>query len=441
MARTLEFPAPPNSERLERSALCCLMLSERACFAALNDHGLTREHFYADRHRLLFREIRAAYDEGCYEGGMLDLVLLYDRLERAGRANEVGGLDYLHELYEFLPTTAAVGVYVRRLAELMDQRRLVEATERANDLARSGDAEGARAVIAKASEGAPVRDVLKGPEVQVDALVEQLVSETAGGSVGPSTGFARLDRIIGGFVRGRSYVLGGLTSVGKTALVLQFALEAGKQGAGVYVFSKEMPHADCRRRMAAVMAGIPLPPKALAGLNDEQNERLDGALKMLRQLPIDIDDRPADLAQMERVARARRGSVALFVIDHAQIVSVPGVRTEYEAISAVSRAAKQTFALECEAACLLLSQFSREAARDKDPKPHQLRGSGALEQDTNVGMTLTRKAYMTSERTPEASLRVWKNRDGRCGTVPLEWDKRLARYLEPDEERVQECGE
>lgn len=438
MASTTHTP-PPHSEALEKAALCCMVLSERAAFRALNECGLTREHFYQERHKQLFRALRECYDAGEYVG-CIDLVLLYDRLERTGVAQEIGGANYVQELFDNLPTAAAVDVYVRKLDELMHARRLVSALVQAEDLARSGDAEEARAIVAKAAVGAPVRDALKSAALQVQDLADQLVSEANGGTIGPSTGFKRLDRYIGGFVPGRTYVLAGLTSVGKTALALQFVLEVAKQGTHVYVWSKEMHHQDCRRRLAAVIAGLPLPPGALAKFNDEQTERFDGAMKMLAQLPIDIDDRPTSLAQMEQHARALRGRVGLFVVDHARLVRVTDARSEYEAVSRVSAACKQVFAVECEAACLLLSQFNREAAREKDRtgKSHQLRGSGALEEDANVVLTLTRKAYMRqSERSNEAELRIPKNRDGACGIVPLEWDARLARYVEPGEDRVQ----
>lgn len=431
--------APPHSDRLERGALCCLILSERATFRALNEHSLTAQHFYGEENRRLFGAIRECYDEGEYRG-CIDLVVLDDRLARKGW--DIVSRNYVQEVIDCLPSSAAVDVYVSKLDELLRQRREVAAYELATDLARSGDTDEARAVVAKAASAAPGRDALMSAALQTQDLADQMVAEANGGSIGVSTGFKRLDRAIDGFVPGRAYVLGGLTSVGKTAIVLQFAIEVAKQGTPVYLWSKEMHHRDCRRRMAAVIAGIPLPPGVLAKFTDEQNERYDGAMKMLGQLPIDIDDRPTTLPQMEAHARALRGKVGLFIVDHARLVTVPDARTEYDAISRVSKACKTTFAVECEAACLLLSQFSREAARDRDPKPHQLRGSGTLEEDANVGMTLKRKAYMKrSEKSAEATLEVWKNRDGMCGLVPLEWDKRLARYLEPDEDRVQEGEE
>ncbi len=420
-----------RDERIERAALCSMLLSERAAFTAFSDLGVSGRLFGLTRHQHVLRALRQCYEEGQYAKSLCPL-LLEARLKDLKLLDEVGGFDYLQDLYWEIPTAANLGNYVRRLEQFRDVRTVRMALEEAKDWLKDGDLDRARHALAKATAIPRGRELLKSASLQVEDLVAQLLKETKGAGIGPSTGFPRLDRIIGGFVPGRAYVLAGLTSVGKTALALQFVIEVAKQGRRVYVWSKEMHHQDCRRRMAAVMAGVPLPPGALKTLTEKQQDLVDGALKMLADLPIDIDDRPTNLTQMVAQAQALRGEVGLFVVDHARLVNVPDARNEYEAITAVSAAAKQRFAVECEAACLLLSQFNREAARDKDPKVHQLRGAGALEEDANAIMILTRKAYLSrSEKSPEATLAVPKNRDGKCGTVPLEWDKRLARYVEP----------
>jgi replicative DNA helicase len=425
-----EIEIPDQNDRIELGALCCLF-NERGMYTALSDCGLTREHFYRERHKIVFTAQREAYEHGLYADGMLDAYAFSRELERRGLLVEVGEDYLLERVFEHIPTWRTIATYARQLDELLDVRKLKAAIAEAKEAARWSQVDEVRAILAKAAATPRGRETLKSAGLQVEDLVQQLIEETKGNPPGFESGFPRLDRIIGGFVPGRSYVLGGLTSVGKTAFALQCAVEVAKRKR-VYVWSKEMHHGDCRRRLAALLAGVPLPTGALGRLNEIQQERVDGALKMLAELPIDIDDRPSTLPQMIAQARALRGDVGLFVVDHALLVSVPEARNEYAAVTEVSRVCKAHFAMECEAACLLLSQFSREAAREGNPKPHQLRGSGALEQDCDVGMTLTRKAYMKRDaRDPEAELRVWKNRHGKTGSVPLEWDRKLARYVEP----------
>lgn len=422
-----------RDERLEQAALGAILTSERAAFKAFGDLGVTDDLFGGYRQKVVVRAARELYDAGAYTAGLLDMLVLEAHLRAKKQLGELGPDEYLVDLYSGIPSPAAIEAYIKALERYQDMRHVRDALDEAKASLRDGNVDRARATLSRVSAKPRARELLKSAALQCEDLVKQLIAETKPGGGVTGTGFAMLDSKIDGFIPGRLYVLAGLTSMGKTTLALQFALEVAKQGQRVHVWSKEMNDQDCRRRLASLLAGMPLPRGVLLNLTPKQEERLDGALKMLKELPIDIDDRATTLPQMVDFARARRGEIGLYIVDHSTIVKVPDARGEYEAVTAVSNACKHDIAVDCESACLLLSQFNRDAAKEKSGKAHQLRGSGAVEQDANVVMAVARDSYMSREKasSSEASITIWKNRDtGKCGMVPLEWDRRLARYVE-----------
>ncbi len=104
--------------------------TEQAVLSAmLLDHGpaahkvvesLDETAFFAERHRLLFRSMRALVQRG----SAVDPVTLRDELLRDGDLDRAGGIEYIAALIDVVPTAANVEHYANRLREYTDARAL-----------------------------------------------------------------------------------------------------------------------------------------------------------------------------------------------------------------------------------------------------------------------------------------------------------------------------
>jgi replicative DNA helicase len=175
----------------------------------------------------------------------------------------------------------------------------------------------------------------------------------------------------------------------------------------------------------------------LLGREGVRREELDGiheAAARIDAAPLFVDE-SGSLTALEMRARARRlksrcPDLALIVIDYMQLMS-SGTRAEsrQQEVAEISRSLK-VLAGELGLPVLALSQLSRESekrrgARDRLPQLHDLRDSGAIEQDADIVAFIHRErsdeaANATGPRQPqEAILCIRKHRNGPTGNIDM----------------------
>ena len=112
-------------------------------------------------------------------------------------------------------------------------------------------------------------------------------------------------------------------------------------------------------------------------------------------------------------------------------MSARGKENRVQEISYISRTLKE-LARELNVPLLALSQLSRnvEQRQDKRPILADLRGSGAIEQDSDVVIFIYRDDfYHKDSDTPSlAEINVAKHRNGPTGTVTLRFEKSNAKF-------------
>jgi replicative DNA helicase len=86
-------------------------------------------------------------------------------------------------------------------------------------------------------------------------------------------------------------------------------------------------------------------------------------------------------------------------------------------------------AREYEIPILVLCQLNREADGEEIPRLSQLRESGAIEQDADVVLFLSRHDP-TLEEPHNSILTVAKNRNGEVGPLKLHWDAGRTRFYD-----------
>lgn len=261
-------------------------------------------------------------------------------------------------------------------------------------------------------------------EVTLD--IERRIRESLKGTPnGIPTGITLLDKFISGLVPRRYYVVAARTSMGKTALALNLALNAAKAGTAVAIFTVEMSRHSLMKRLIACEAEINTEKLDTGNLTEAEMDRYAAAARKLSALKIGIQDkteRSFDRVKIACEVLKRKGELGMVVIDYIQQFKLENERhgSSYERVTRVS-AEIQALAEKLEVPFVVVAQMNREAAKDEEPGIHQIKESGAIEQDADAIMILYRKG-------DQPWLAVAKNRHGRIGAFPIQTDFAFSRF-------------
>jgi replicative DNA helicase len=437
---------PPHSIEAEQSVLGGLLLDNGAWDRAAD--LLTESDFYRYEHRAIFLAV----------GGLInaskpaDVITVFEQLQSLGKAEECGGLKYLNDLAQSVPSAANLRRYAEIVRERAVLRKLIAASD---EIATTAFNTQGRAV-SQILDDAESKIFKIGEEGQrskqgfigIDKLVVELIDRVnelhengAEDVTGVRTGFFDMDRMTAGLQKGDLIVLAARPSMGKTAFALNIAENvAVAEGLPVLVFSMEMGASQLALRMVGSLGRIDQSGLRTGRLRDEDWGRLADAVDKLKQASIFIDETPA-LNPAELRARARRmarqfgGTLGLIVVDYLQLMSGSSAsdgENRATEIGEISRGLK-ALAKELQCPVIALSQLNRsvETRNDKRPMMSDLRESGAIEQDADVIMFIYRDEYYTKEACKEpgiAEIIIGKQRNGPVGTVKLTFLKPLTKF-------------
>jgi len=255
--------------------------------------------------------------------------------------------------------------------------------------------------------------------------------------LGISSGFKDLDQILSGFQPSDLIILAARPAMGKTALVLNFALNIATQAnIPVAMFSLEMPKEQIAMRLLSSEAKIDGARIKTANMIEHEFKSLTQALGRLSDAPIYIEDSP-ELTPLDLKAKTRRlkneVDIKLVIIDYLQLMKSGKKRVEnrFQEVSEIVRELK-AFAREMQIPVIALSQLSREVDKRPDtvPRLSDLRETGEIEQTADVVMFIHRPDYYehSSETISLTSIYVEKHRHGPTGKVDLMFKKDISRF-------------
>jgi replicative DNA helicase len=154
-------------------------------------------------------------------------------------------------------------------------------------------------------------------------------------------------------------------------------------------------------------------------------EALGKALATVGDLPIIIDDTPASSqnpAKMRSILRrvcAERGKLGLVVLDYIQKLGDRGAANRAQAVGSLTGHCKD-MAKEFDVPFVALAQINRgvEGQSNKRPFMSDIKDSGDIEQDMDLGLLLYRDEYYHSSTEDKGvmEINVGKNRNGPTGT-------------------------
>ncbi|OHB93792.1 MAG: replicative DNA helicase [Planctomycetes bacterium RIFCSPHIGHO2_12_42_15] len=424
----------PQSIEAEMSVLGAMILDNEVINLVIPI--LNKLSFYKTAHRELYQAIVDVYDKG----QPVDLVVLREELKKRSLLEKVGGVEYLMELEEAVPTIGNVEYYANIVREKAIKRNLIEvaATIQKQSFEESTDTE----YLLDASERA-IFDITQKKFNTASTRLNEILKETfsrienlhdrQSRLTGLSAGFYDLDDITCGLQPSELIIVAARPSMGKTSLVLNVVEHVGVvEKKPVVIFSLEMSAQQVAQNMLCSHARIDAHKLRMGFLDDKQWSDLSYGLGSLSEAPIFIDDTPG-LTVLEVRAKARRlkaqYDIQLVAVDYLQLMESSREENRQQEISVISRRLK-SLARELKIPVIAVSQLNRsvESREGHRPRMSDLRESGSIEQDADVIVLLHRDNYYDPDKDNTAELIIAKQRNGQTGVVKLTFLSHFMRF-------------
>lgn len=405
----------------EQAVLGALFVTPQ-CYWRICDR-LSEAHFYEPTHALIYREISQRMSAGSGVSMMTIAKALEGVIPEA-----LGGTKYLARLAASAAISMAAPDYADMIRDMFIRRQLVdaagEAVERCRDMTKANKVEDIVSSLESHLHDALSESISRKNGGFIHDVALRLVSAAeeaarTGRKRGISSGLDAFDRANGLMMPGDLIVIGGATSMGKTALAQQIVWNAARTytgdqqgqretGARVAVFSMEMTAEQYSARHLAQMTGIPTERMEGEILNDDERAQLLSGAEQMRSMPLWIEDRRGmTVEQMRSICRRYQHThgLDLVLIDHLHFIARPDKRMHgLEAIEANVSSLK-SMALELDCPVLLISHLNRGlwARDDKRPQLADLHGASAIEKDADAVCFVHREEYWLKKQEPDMS--------------------------------------
>ncbi|KAB2904561.1 MAG: replicative DNA helicase [Anaerolineae bacterium] len=428
----------PHSQEAEEAVLGSVLINPDAFYEVAA--FLIAEDFFLLRNSWVW-EAMVRLNE---RSEVIEYLTVIEELRSQGRLNDIGGAAYITYLISNTPTSIHAEAYGRLVQRAAIRRRLLEAAEEINTIARQEDADinevidRAEGTLFRVTEQRSRKDLISMQQALSDYYdrIEYLYTNQDE-KLGVPTGFMALDNLLGGFQKGDLIIIAARPGVGKTSLMLNMAMNATRSKARVAVFSLEMSTEQLIQRLVATETRINQQKLRLGQLNEHEWDLFVEATGSLGGLKMFLDDTPA-LSVMQLRTKCRRlyreSGLDLVIVDYLQLMTTGGRvdgTNRVQEISHISRNLKE-IAREINVPIVAGAQLSRavEQRTDKRPVLSDLRESGSIEQDADVVMFIYRDEMYNenTERPNEADIIVAKHRNGPTGQIELFFNKELTQF-------------
>lgn len=438
--RPKELRIPPQSLEAERALLGSIMLRPDVMNEIMD--FINVNSFYAEKHRIIWETMVDLFNKHT----PIDLLSLSSRLKDLNFLETIGGLSYLTELVNTVPSSTNVEHYAQIVQKKYMMRNLIVAAEHIGELGfnEAGDleevldeAEKKIFEVTNFTGGAKfveLKDTLGEAWDRLDRL-----HKSKGEMRGVPTGFKELDNKLAGFQKSDLIILAARPSMGKTSLALDIARKSAiNHNTPVGIFSLEMSAQQLVDRMLSAESQVDS-WKMRTGQNlsiETDFKNIRDAMDKLSKAPIFIDDQPGNnILKMRSIARRLKSEkgLGLVIVDYLQLMVPVQSRNSdnvVQQVTEISRSLKN-LARELEVPVIALSQLSRAVEqRGGKPRLSDLRDSGSIEQDADVVMFIHRDSNEEGGgRQEKAEILIEKHRNGPTGIVELYFDTKKTSFM------------
>jgi replicative DNA helicase len=435
----------PHSLEAERSVLGAALLDDGALLKAIPI--LRPADFFLSQHGVTFR----AYETLHATGRPIDIALVMDVLTASGELEAAGGAAYLSGLADGLPRITNVEHYAHIVRSKAKSRDLIFLAERLQERARTEAPE----TIAEESITA-LLGVMSDQNSSVKSrnwydVAKSAFDQLVSAKMNPETaarmffGLRALDEMTSGLRRKELCLIVAPTSNGKSQMASQLAVNASGSGFRSLYFSAEMPGEQVALREIAYRANVKFyfaqRPELLT---TEELGRIGkaGSEPVAIQI-IDQDVTPSRIWASAEAAK-RTGGLDLVVVDYDQLVIEAGMDPKAEDDSIfrhqrnfVLNAKRMAERLDiCFVLLCQLRKVSANVAKGAHPRLDDIWGDSSIRNTPHLILWLVREFFqhdMDMDYERKAKVYVLKNRNGRTGVVPLDFDPDRVRFLDAPE--------
>jgi len=386
----------------------------------LAEIDLLPQHFSTKAYANVFEVIQHLVSQS----EVVDVLTVADELEKRTSNNWIPFLAEISKNTIFNPNLKKHAEAVKKKSVERNARdiaaRLIE------ELPRQGIASVDQAIVDLMSIGNEAKKTVFSIRESL-SLAHQYLSDTLdrNGLTGLTTGLSDLDDLVGGFHDTDLIIVGARPAMGKTALLLNFAMSANTASG---IFSTEQAAVQVALRFMAMQSRVDSRNIRNADLEPEQWSSVTTATTILRDKQIWVDEQSgptiAEVCRQARQWKQQHDIKALFV-DYVQRVKGNDPRLpKHERVEEVVVGLK-SLAKELNIPVVALAQVNREVEKraDKRPSMGDLKDSGAIEQEADLIMMLYRDEVYNPETQEKgiAEINIEKNRHGPIAMVKTAW--------------------
>ena len=377
------------------------------------------------------------------------------------KANELDGVtedsltdDYFAELLDNAAYATNIESYCKIIREKYILRQSIEKANEIIDKCRSEEMTAdaicneAQEDFYKLSSTNKDKSYVRAYEL-VAKVFEDLdkAAKSVNGITGIKTGFSSLDHVTAGLQRTDMIVLAGRPGHGKTTFALNLAVNmCADSGYNVAFFSLEMTNKQLVKKVLADLSGVSSTDMRSGRVSERGMNDLFIAAKRIDKKNFFLEDNSyltiADLRNKCLKIKRQENGLDIVFIDYLQLMhagtnyrnsgnSKNGFASRQEEIAEISRNIK-ALAKELDVPIVALSQVSREVENRKDQVPQlsDIRESGAIEQDADIIMFLSRSNKENEDDV--TNLNIAKHRNGSTGVLSFKFDKATSKFSDWD---------
>ncbi len=425
----------PYNIDAEESILGGILLDPNAIIIVSNI--LSIEAFYLSSHQDIYKAALALHNKN----KPIDAMTVSTWLADQKLLEKVGGQPKLAQLMSLTVSTVNIDRYSELVLEKYQRRQLIQVGQEIAELGYDTTSE--LETIFDQSESKVFnlttnkQDQFQ-PKSIKDCLAHVVNKLEKGLSPALPTGLTDLDALIGGLINQDLIVVAARPSMGKSWLACYLAnYIADTVKKPVVFFSAEMSIEQLTKRFLAMHTGIDSMRLMYNQIYEDEYERLVAGLCSLKELSIIIDDTPASeltptrMRSVLRRIQLEKGQLGLVVLDYIQKLGDRSAANRAQAIGKYSGACKD-IAKQFNVPFVVLAQINRgvEGQKNKRPTMADIKDSGDIEQDMDLGLLLYRDEYYNSDTQDFGIMEVivGKNRNGRTGTCKVIFDPSIGNF-------------
>ena len=411
-----------NNDEIERASLGSCLLDREALNQTFE--CLEIDDFYNKAHQIIFQTIM----EMVRLNVGIDMIILTEKLQSKGQLEKIGGVVYLTKIISSVPTFKNIEHYNSIIKKNSNQRKIKEILQ---------DLKMENVAIPEALELIAKVPVVEVKEETLKTLLKNTILISSKG-VAHRYKIPSLNHYLGGIDKGEIVTIGGFTSQGKTSLAVQLAIDFIdiNEDKKVLYLTSEMTAPETARRILANLMPKNVMELRKGLIEPEERKALDSIAELIGEHWNLNIKKVFNVEDIKRCVRKYEPEIVF--VDYLHNLSRKMSRSDYEAVSMNIRDL-QALAIDKEISIIVLSQLSRDKTIIRKPRITDLRGSGRIEECSNVvilaywenRIKLKNKMRKGGEPPEKLELSIVKNKDGTIGKLTLNFEPEYCRVREP----------